>query len=799
MSKLADPTASRCPVALGPVTLGLVTLALACGVRPQVAVAAAPDSTASEQVIVTGTRDPNATARNSVSPVVVITGAQLRATGQADLRDALTQLAPSITTPDIGGGNANLVDALSLRGLTSDQTLVLVNGKRRHTTAVIADYEGPQTGTTPVDVDLIPTASIDHVEVLQDGAAALYGSDAIAGVINIILKSSASGASAQAINGGYYAGDGFTTGETANAGFALGSSGFFNLSAEYKHQDHTIRVNDDDRVNAPLNPFVGNPEATRETISYDAGYDFNTAISLYSFASYGHRNGEGYQNYRLPDVAPTIYPDGFVPQIALSSNDFSITTGLKGALGGGWNWDLSTTYGAEYDDVDIFDTINTSLLQETGFSPTRFRNASFSDGEWTTDLGVRKAFETGLFPAPVNFAIGAQYRYDTYNVGPGDPRSYFGSGPQAEDGLSPISLSHSSRDVTAGYIDLSTQIVPRLQVDLAGRFEHFTDVGDTETGKLSARYDFDKYVAFRGAVSNGFRAPSLAEEHYTSLGVLPTGAQGIVAVDSVTARILGATPLKPERSTNFSAGFLVNPLPAFHVSVDAYQISIRDRIALGGVYNGETAINALGAQGIVLPPGIIPADVSAQYFANAASTRTRGVDIGATYVTQLGQQGRIDWNASFNLNETNVRHLTDDLNGNALLNAQGVAYLSTYFPKNKLIFGGHWFDGRVDLSLHEIRYGSAMSQLQYTSGPNAFSNTDFLGFENTPQWVTDIQLGYHVTRRLRLAVGANNLFDAYPREIPPETQYLGVYRYDYTIEQVGINGGFYYLQLNWTL
>ena len=751
-----------------------------------------------EQIIVTGTRDPHATARNSISPVAVVTSAEVRATGQADIRDALEQLVPSITVPELAGGNANLVDAISLRGLTADQTLVLVDGKRRHGTAIIADYEGPQTGTTPVDIDLIPTASIDHIEILQDGAAALYGSDAIAGVVNIILKKNTNGGSAQALNGGYEAGDGFTTGETATYGFNLDSRGFLDLSAEYKHQDHTVRVGPDDRVHAELNPFVGNPQLTRETISYNAGYDITDALHAYSFATYGHRNGESYQNYRTPETAPTVFPDGFVPQLALSSDDYSVTTGFTYDLPRDWTVDLSETYGSENDSVDIFDTINTSLLADFGNAQTRFHNLSFGDGESTSDLGVRKSFENTIFAAPINFAIGAQYRYDSYNVGAGEPNSYYGVGPQAEDGLSPISISHSFRDETAGYIDLSTQIIPKLQLDLAGRFEHYTDVGDTETGKASARYDFNRYLAVRGALSNGFRAPNLGEEHYTSLGVLPTGAQGILAVDSIAAKLLGASPLKPERSTNFSAGILVNPMPSMHLSVDAYQIDIRDRVALGGNYNGETAISALEAQGIAISNTVIPADVSAQYFSNAASTHTYGADITATYETQLGHYGRINWDAELNLNDTKVLRVGADANGNALLNAQGIGYLSTYFPKNKLIIGGHWFGKKFDFALHEIRWGSALSQLQYTSGPNAFSNTDFLPFEDTPQWVTNIQLGYQATKRLRLALGANNVFDVYPREIPPQTQYLGVYKYDYTVEQFGINGGFYYLQANVT-
>jgi iron complex outermembrane receptor protein len=636
------------------------------------------------------------------------------------------------------------------------------------------------------------------VEVLQDGAAALYGSDAIAGVVNIILKKDTHGGSAQAINGGYDAGDGFTSGETATMGFALGQRGFLDISTEFKHQDHTVRDGIDDRVGYKANPFVGNPQLNRETVSYNAGYDITDDLQAYSFATFGHRNGEAYQNFRTPSKAPSVYPDGFVPQIALASNDFSITTGLKYKLPAGWTADLSTTYGAEYDHIDIFDTVNTSLLADKGIAQTRFHNMSFSDSEWTTDFGLKNAFDTGFFASPLNFAIGTQYRYDTYNVGAGEPNAYYGNGPEAEDGLSPISISHSGRDVTAGYIDLSTHVVDGLQVDTAGRFEHYTDAGDTETGKISARYDINPFFALRGAASNGFRAPSQAEEHYTSLGVLPTGAQGILAVDSIAARLLGAKALKPERSTNFSAGFIADPMPNLHLSVDAYQIDIRDRIALGGNYNGQTAIDALEAQGISISKSVIPADVSAQYFANAASTHTHGVDMVATYATALGDHGRIDWDGEYNWNETHVFNVANDRNGNALLNAQGIGYLSTYFPKDKLIIGGHWYGKIFDVALHEVRYGSATSQLQYTSGPNAYSNTNFLEFEETPQWVTNIQFGYQAMEHLHVALGANNLLDAYPRKIPPATQYLGVYQYDYTIEQVGINGGFYYLQANLT-
>jgi iron complex outermembrane receptor protein len=702
----------------------------------------------------------------------------------------------------VTSGNANMVDTIALRSLTSDQTLILVNGKRRHTTSVITDATGPQNGVAPVDIGLIPVSSIDHIEILEDGAAAQYGSDAIAGVVNIILKHGDHGMTVHAINGGYYKGDGFTTGEDVSWGTRLGKNGFLDLGAEFRHQDHTNRGGVDTRVGQRLNQYFGSPQEQRAAVEYNAGYNLNDQVQLYSFGTYAHRTAYSFQYYRTPATLPEVFPAGFDPQSRITEDDFSLTGGIKGTGLGGWDWDLSTTYGADHSNFNLFDTVNTLLYADTGSTPTSFDVMAFKNSQWTTDLGFRRGFDVPLLAGPVNFAIGAQYRNDTYSVSPGEPDSYYGSGTQGQNGLSPTSYSNSSRDVTAGYVDLATTLLPRWQIDLAGRFEHYTDAGDTETGKISSRYDFNKYIAVRGTVSNGFRAPTLQEEHYTSLGTEPNGAEGVVAVDSVAARLLGAKPLKPERSTNFSAGVLINPLPAMHITVDAYQISIRDRIVEGGVYNGQTAIDALEAQGITIASNVIPDNVSAQYFSNGASTRTRGVDITAGYRTPFGpngRYGRIDWDASANFSDTKVKRVGLDGNGNPLLSLQGIAYLSTSFPRNKLIAGGRWAHNRWDFALHEIRWGHAVSQLQYTEGANAYSNSTFYEFVDQPRFQTDVALGFQVTPRLHATLGANNLFNAYPSEVPSFTRTYGVELYDTGVEQIGINGGYYYLSLDFTL
>ncbi|WP_264371685.1 TonB-dependent receptor plug domain-containing protein [Kozakia baliensis] len=385
---------------------------------------AATDTTAStdEQVIVTGTRDPHQTAKKSVSPITVVSAQQLRSTGQPDLRDALVQLDPSITRPGVTSGNANMTSTISLRGLTSDQTLILINGKRRHSTSIMTDDTGsPENGTTPVDLGMFPMSSIDHIEILQDGAAALYGSDAIAGVVNIILKKNTHGLEMHSVNGGYYAGDGFTTDNTVSWGTGLGDRGYFHLDGEFKHQDHTNRGDADTRTGTRVNEYFGNPQETRVSLGYNMGYKITDRVEFYSFASYAHRAAWSFQNYRTGSTLPEIYPNGFSPVSSLDEDDFNVALGFKGEILDGWNWDVSTSYGEDHSHFDLNDSVNTALYADTGYTPTHFHVMTFSNRQWTNDFGIRKAFNVPLLAGPVNFSIGAQYRNDAYNVNPGDP------------------------------------------------------------------------------------------------------------------------------------------------------------------------------------------------------------------------------------------------------------------------------------------------------------------------------------------------------------------------------------------
>lgn len=745
-----------------------------------------------ESVIVTGTRETNVKARDSSAPIDVLPATALQATGATELRDALERVLPSLNHAAFAGDYGALTDTVQLRGLSPDHVLILINGKRRHTTANIYADSGPLSGSAPVDLDLIPLSAIDHIEVLRDGAAAQYGSDAIAGVINIILKSANHGGAATANVGNYYDGGGFTAAGGGDLGTSLGDDGFLHLSGDYRHHNHSVRSGVDSRTGVRDNLIFGDPEVEREAIAFNASKPLSGgAAEVYSFATYAHRDGQSYENYRLPNRIPSVYPNGFSPQATIDENDFAGTVGVKGDQLFGWRWDLSSTYGGDQDGEGLINSGNPALGAAT---PTRFHIAYFKITQWTNTLDINRPLDVGL-DSPVNLAFGGEWRRETYKIRPGDPASYEQGGAQSEQGLSPVNAGSYGRSNWAAYVDLAANPLPHWQVDIAGRHEHFTDFGNTTSGKLSTRYDFSSRFGLRATVSNGFRAPSLAQEFFAALGVSPTGASGQIAAGSPAAKALGAGTLEPEKSVSFSLGAVAEPLDGLHATLDGYFIRITNRIVDGGSYAGQQAINALEANGVTFPPGIDPANVTAVFFSNGADTKTYGVDLTADYRTDFGAAGSVDWDAAFNYNRTILTRLGLDGNGNPLLDAQQIADLTSASPQSKIIVGGVWKYAGFSASLHEIRYGKSAPLDQYYTGPNAFSITTFYESVNQPKYVTNLELGYE-WRGLQWAVGANNLFNVYPKELPPAQRYIGTALYDaYT--GLGINGGYYYTRLTY--
>jgi len=858
--------------------LGVSTLALlACAGS---AWAQTGDASVSE-VIVTGTRQVGVKAADSAAPIQIVGGQQLFKTGAIDLATALATSVPSLNVQTNGGDAAAVEVEYALRGLSPNDTLTLVDGKRRHTTSNLAvDGGSIYSGGAGVDAAFIPAAAIDHVEVLTDGAAAQYGSDAIAGVVNIILKKSSSGGTINGTGGEYFNGQGASQDFSVNQGFNLNDKGFVNVTLEERTKDLTTLGIGDIRfqsangavlpgttgeaanvVNSPNYPHEnrvnGDPQSAIYNFFFNSGYHFNEDVEGYAFGNYSANTSQHFENYRSPTkiaaggcLAPcttladqgagqTFYavPNGFDPSEKFDQKDYSITAGLKGVKFG-WDWDLSTTYGENSTQVYVINTDNASTyptLQNSSITQVAYPLHTIYDGsydatEWTGSLDLDRSFPIGL-AAPLNVAFGFEGRRDTYGIGAGEPESYFGSGAQSFAGYSPADAGSYSRTNYAGYIDLATSPIKHLTVDIAGRYENYSDFGATEDGKVTARYDLTPTLAVRGTVSDGFRAPTLAEEHYTGLNVGPTSVNGQFAPNSSGAEQVGFPSLRPEQSINYSAGFVFKPIPRLQITLDAYYILLHDRILNGSgfqalqaycVPNGtniahtaaavvKTCPTGSSAQDVVVSPDILSAlaaqgvttsgltQVGVSAFINAVNTRTDGIDMTATYSSDFGEYGHVDWSLGFNYNHTQVAQNSNlpsalyasnaavGINQTKFLNTDGASDLTTAPPREKLILQGFWTKGPWSVNLRETVYND-MSE--YVSSPPILEKIPTTG-------ITDLDIGYKITHNLKVDIGANNLFNIIPPLIPnnstgqPNSGAL-VYNLPYGFAPWGQDGGYYY-------
>lgn len=759
-------------------------------------------SQSDESVIVTGTHQINKKARDSATPITVFSAQQLQQTGQLNLADALARIDPSITVNALGNDTGALTSSIRMRGLAPNEVLVLVDGKRRNTTANMVG------GSSPVDLNMIPMNAVDHMEVLRGGAAAMYGSDAIAGVINIITKKSSHGLHTYAQTGANaYNGDGWQYQVGADGGMKLGQDGHIHLSGLIYHSDHFVvsqkaardhRWTPTSNWPSDSNKIESTPEETRESLAIDWAKPITEHMQAYGLITYAHRYAESYQNFRTPSTLPAIYPYGFSPLETNNENFFQANTGLKGDNFLGFDWDLSTLYGQDQDDIGVKNTYNSNYAAVYGSSPTIMNAERYRMSQWTSNFDMRRNFNIGHV-VPMTLAMGAEHRLEMYHVGAGNPASYLYGGASGYAGITPALAGNWQRNVWAGYIDGDFHPLKKWELDFSGRFEHYTDAGDTETGKITTRYDITKRIAVRADINNGFRAPTLAEEHYSSLSVSPTGASGVLAANSASAKSIGASHLKPERSTSESAGIVLEPIDKFHISADVYQINIRDRITSSMSVAGDTAIEAISGAGVHLPTGgtIDPRDIKAYYYANAASTRTQGLDIQADYRLNMARWGVLDLNMLLNLNRTTVHHVNTNISGNSIASVATIAGLSAV-PRSKIILNAHWSIDKWDINIRETRYGSTKTMLSYSDlAPSTvrYSTTQFAQFINTPVWTTDLEVGYRFNRQFHLAIGANNIFNMRPRHVDPVNNYLGPKIYD-SSSALSMTGAYYYARLD---
>lgn len=764
-----------------------------------------------EEVTV-GSRAAGAEAEKAV-PVDVLTQEQIAATGYSETAQVLQALAPSFNfpRPSITDGT-DTVRPATLRGLGPDQVLVLINGKRRHQSALVHLNGSIGRGSTGVDLNAIPVSAIEKIEVLRDGAAAQYGSDAIAGVINIVLKSgvqpltlsvkgglskgSFEGNRCTAAGLNCVAGDSidFSDGElfdsSASYGFKLGR-GQVALSAEFRDHNRTNRASFDprDQVRAgdAGNNAVGQPNHrwgdpdTRDFMSFlNASVPVNADETrfFYAFGGYSRRTANSAGFYRRAlDVRnwPQIYPLGFLPEIQPTVVDASGTVGLRGAWGQ-WFWDASGQYGHNRFDFTIGNSLNTSL------GPTATKTVFDAGGlilnQFVANLDLSRGVDIGL-AGPLNVAFGAEARRENYQLRAGEPDSYRDGGvpnqgggraaigAQVFPGFRPSNEVDESRTSTALYLDLEGDVATRVRLGVAGRFEHFTDFGDTLDGKLTVRVQPAKALVLRAGFSTGFRAPSLGQSFFSSTATnfLNVAGQGLVPFESLTlpvgspaARVLGAQDLKPEDSVHLSGGIVYSPTERFDLTVDVYKVQIDDRIVLSGNFTGAR-VTAL-----LLPFGAN----SARFFTNAIDTDTKGVDVTANYRLGLGSGGDLRLQAGFNYTETKIvaqRPTPSQLAGfeQVLFDRIERRRIECGQPKNNLRLSGDWRKGRWGLNARTARYGEFCSFTANVADDQTYD----------ARWLTDLELAYRA-ERYSLALGAQDAFNTLPERNITANSFNGI-------------------------
>jgi iron complex outermembrane receptor protein len=825
------------------------------------AAAEAPAETgAMEEIIVTGSRQSGIKAVDSAAPIQVVSAEELKQVGASDLMSALAQLVPSLQMQAFGFDMAGQTLQARLRGVSPNDVLVLINGKRRHTTANLAvDTGSPFQGGAGVDLNFVPLDAIDHVEVLTEGAAAQYGTDAIAGVVNIILKKNNSGGSLAGTYGQYGNGGGRTEDVSGNAGFAAGAGGFLNITGDVRNHGHSNVGEIDPRLypsnltsypnsnalNTPgypnLNRISGDAAVQQKVLAINSGYDFENGTEAYFFGTYGHKNATSYENYRMPSKACHSYifnaltsaeqnatscaaqtdailpfPFGFNPQEASDEDDYQLTAGIKGTVAS-WDWDLTTGFGGDKVGISTIDTYNTGYFAATNLpSPTNFYDGYLKATQWTSTADFKRDFDVG-FAGPLNVAFGAEYRRETYSIGAGLPLSYIDGGASSYPGFTPLDALTHDRKNYAGYLDLAAKPIDALRVDAAVRFEHYSDFGNATVGKLTARYDFSPEFALRGTVNNGFRAPTQAEEYYSSVNVGPTTAYVQLPPNSAAGALLGlGNGLQPEKSVDFSLGFVWRPLPHMSTTLDVYQITITNRIVgsgqVAGQINGvaqpgQAAINAAIASyakgGNVIDPDVLTkGSYGFSIFANGIDTRTRGADLVFNFPFDYNF-GSINWSISGTYNDTTItKYATTPaaLGANVLYDQEAYSELTTASPKYVFNLGALWTYEKLTVNLVEKIYGPSSD---YENDDGDGPTGAFVYFKDSigVTAITNLDVGYNYTDHLKLSVGAQNLFNRFPNKL--NSNILGrenaaadntaVTQYP-IFSPFGINGGFYYVK-----
>ncbi|MDR6541802.1 iron complex outermembrane receptor protein [Acinetobacter bereziniae] len=764
-----------------------------------------PEVKTLDTIVVTGTRSLKRSKTDSLQPIDVISAQELtERTGSNELGTALSKIIPSINfpRPTVVDGT-ELVRPVQLKGLSPDQVLVLVNGKRRHTGAFINLGGTIGRGSAPTDLNAIPVSAISRIEVLREGASARYGSDAIAGVVNIILKSDPKTGEAGIRYGIYDKGDGEQKQSYVSGGTRLGDYGYAIFSGEWQDNQATNRagldLRDPNATTYGQRTFrFGDPKSDEVKAAFNAGFDLSDTVELYGFSTYSHRNAETAGFYRLSNASnnvPALFPNGYLPLIRGQLDDFSAVAGLRGEAAD-WRYDVSANYGLNQYDVNTR-TINVDLYKDTGATPNSFHNGKLKNSQSVFNIDLSKEYDISAFASPLNIAFGAQYLNQQYQIKAGDPGSYYKSGSSGLSGFRQADAGKWTRDSYAGYLDLETDITQKLSASSAYRYEKYDDFGDTNNASLSLRYKLLPQVAVRGSVSTGFRAPSLAQQYFTQTSSQLVNGQfveaGTFPSSSQVAQLLGAEDLKAEKSKNYSLGFVFTPTSNLYVTLDAYQIDIDDRISLSSNINASSP----AVRDYLISKGITNTNFSSvRFFNNASDTRTRGVDLVANYQWQNLPYGELTTSLAYNFNRNEVTNV--DKNPD-ILNALGVnltrldrreqyGLLADSTPEHKFSLANDYKIGNFGINTNITRYGS------FKTFSNAGSASDQ---KFSAKWLLDLALSYQL-KAWKFTLGGDNITNVYPdKDVYDINKPTGGSLQYSQFSPFGFNGAFYYGKINY--
>ena len=786
-------------------------------------------STASiDQVTVVGSRARNRTVFDSSVPIDRFGAREVdNALASGDVGAALQALSPSINFPRIeSSGASDSVRGIQLRGLAPDQVLVLINGKRRHTSAVL-DTESSFAGTVPVDINAIPPNAIDHIEILRDGAGAQYGSDAVAGVINIVLKKARTGGAASVSYGANHThfdptGQTLTDGQSvivnADYGVPLGDAGYFRFGAETRRRSPTERAGPSDAGWTSYN-FTPADQALDGKVVFKSGDSrqrnhylfYNTQLTLengldvYSFATLNERTSDGSAYFRYPGDPSNVlalYPNGYRPVTNGDKRDLSVVAGVRGSAGA-WNWDASARHGSDRFDYGVSHSVNASL---GAASPTSFHLAGFDFRQDALNVDATRSLDIGL-PAPLSLAVGAEWMRERYTSSAGDPASYAAGGntdappgAQAGPGLRPSDAYDGSRQIRSVYADVETDLTPRLLVGAAARYSDYSDFGSASTGKLSSRYKVTDNFLVRGSLSNSFRAPALVQTGFR-FATLNFNADGtalqtaaLLPASDALARSFGAQQLKPEKSTNVSLGLAWKPAAATSLTVDAYVIRIRDRITRSSDLQSDAVTAYLAGAG--------RSDIqSVAYLANLLDTRTKGLDVVLNHDLAFSK-GKLNLNAALNLNKTSLDKVRQSSAALAnidpslsLLTETSLFRIKHASPNSKLILGADWQAAGWGVQARATRFGE-LKDFSYDSDAPLIDGIPAQRFGAV--WSLDLEGQLKLSKQLTLSVGGNNILDRYPQRVRETNNatYGGALPYNF-INPIGVNGAYFYAKLSY--